>query len=241
MIRKLSTIIATIAIALGGIAQAKSYHESTDAYIRDRVVMLTGNQMQCSGIQVRSDNFGYVYILTAAHCSALLDSNKKMTAQNEQGEKKTVQLIKIDGDADLMLLTPMDSKYIRIADTAARHQRIRTITHGAGHAAYTTYGELMEDMKLTSPLFLILLPSDRANCPKDKIHSIQMVPGVFGLTEACVIEVIETISDAPTVGGSSGGAIIDNHGHLVGIESMGTANFSGFVRFSDIKAFLAGF
>lgn len=241
MMKKLLTLIAIVAITLSGIVEAKSYRESADAYIRDRVVMLTGNKMQCSGIQVKSPKFGYVYILTAAHCAALLDNDKKMTAQNEQGEKKTVQLIKVDDNSDLMLLTPMDSKFIKIADSAKRHQRIRTLTHGAGHATYTTWGELMEDQKLTAMIFPIFLPSDRANCPKDKIHAIELVPGFLGDMEACVLKVTETMSDAMTVGGSSGGAVVDNYGHLVGIESTGIDSFSGFVRFSDIQAFMSNY
>ena len=172
----------------------------------------------------------------------LLNEKKQLTATNEQGFKLDVTLVAIDKDADLMLLDPMDMKFIRIADSVYKHQPIRTLTHGAGHTTYTTRGELLEDKEFDVGLFPILAPGDADKCPKDKFHSIKDVDGMFGPMPACTMQANQTISNAWTTGGSSGGAVVDNHGHLVGIESTGLGDgFSGFVKFSDIKSFLSSY
>lgn len=200
---------------------------STDVYIRDRVVMLQAQDFTCSGIQIITPH-KKVYTLTAGHCYA-----PTLISIDEQHNKSRIKAVALSSDViDLALFTAPNQKGIEIADADFEHEHIRTITHGGGHDAYTTDGELIEDKT-------VLVPIDMSidKCTKDKNHKITLSAQI-GLV--CGVYRTQTMSNAFTIHGSSGGAVVDDSGKLVGISDIIYADglFSGFVRLSDIKEFL---
>lgn len=230
------SLITSLTVA--GCSTIKFHIQASDGYVRDRVVKLTNeNKGSCSGIKVKADS-GKVVILTAAHCIVILDKNKKMIAIDEDGKKETVSFIAEDPFSDLMLLSTEDTRYIDIsADDTEVHQKVHTLTHGAGHETYRTDGELMEIELTQIGLFEIQTKDDMIRCvsmPKNVPY-----PTIFG--PVCVLETEQRWSSALVVPGSSGGALLDEAGHLVGITSAGDAHFGLFVLLTDIKAFLADY
>jgi hypothetical protein len=207
-------------------------HKS-DQYIFNRVIQLQSMMGTCSGEQVRAPS-GHDYILTAAHCRPLVEGGKIIA---EDKSEHPAIFIAEDPKSDLMLLAGISGmKGLSIADSAKDREEVRTFTHGAGMKAYKTSGALIESQEVKVLLGLIAGDEDMLKCtsmPKYEVFYI------YGIIPACILSVQETVSTAVTVPGSSGGAVVDANGDIVGVVSAGDGKFSFFVQLSDIQAFLA--
>lgn len=213
-----------------------SYHmKTTDAYIRNRVVQLEGNNYGCTGIEVKAPS-GRTYILTAGHCMALVDKETgEVDAITEKGNHYTVNVIIGDIEHDLLLLTSANSLSIDVADKVYEHQKVHTLTHGNRFPTYRTDGEMLEEREVHIHGEYILSKEDM-----DKCNTSYASPAFDGRGLYCAIKMTMHIASAYVIPGSSGGPLLDSSGRLVGIVSCTYNDFGGFVPLHDIKQFLKG-
>lgn len=213
-----------------------SLHKS-DAYIRDRVLLLHNSQGSCSAVEVKSP-LGKVYTLSAAHCSDLA-VNGYIEGQDEKGDSKPLKIIKIDFAHDLLLLEGFDDKSVNVAGSIKIHDIVYTITHGHGHGhgmpSYRTDGELLMEDEITieAPLFD---EESITDCGKKKNH--ELVLGEYGY--ACRFKYNIVYSTASVIPGSSGGPALNEYGDLIGIVSATDGFFSALIPLADVQAFLKG-
>ncbi len=222
-------------VMLAGTAGAVAYRQS-DNFIFDKVVQIKGSEGgSCSGEQVKAPS-GKEYIMTAAHCRSLVEDGNG-TVVTEDGKEHKAIFIAEDINSDLMILKGIKGiGSLSIAKKAEDRQHIRTYTHGAGMKAYRTDGVLIETQLIQIMIDMIFSQAEFDAClsmPKQQVAIIMEVIPV------CILSVEETASTAFTAPGSSGGAVVDSKGRLVGVVSAGGGGYSFFVTLSDIQAFMS--
>lgn len=226
---------------LAGVVIVNSIYQSeltkTDKYIRNRVLMLKGNNGQCTGVEIKAPS-GKIYTLTAGHCSALIVKGK-IWATNEKGEEKQVDFISIDPIHDLMLLSAYDNKSIEVAKHVHQHERIHTLTHGHGYPTYRTDGELL-NISLVEVGMHINSEEDIKECTG--AINRKLVFDITSFSYICLISLEEQNTTAAILPGSSGGPALNSDGELVGIASCSSEGsfISGFVPLKYIHQFLLG-
>jgi len=210
-------------------------YQKSDSYLRDRVVMLRGNNVSCTGVQVHGKS-GKTYILTASHCRPILAEDGTTTAITENDNQYTVNFIAEDPDSDLMLLSSPNRMYIDVAKSWKKHEHIHTMTHGKGMPSYRTDGEMLLEEITAVGLFNIDSQEAVIRCGSMPKFSIAL----SWIGPVCVLSTIQEITTAPILPGSSGGPLVNKDNELIGIASA-TDNedtFSTYVTLSDIHRFL---
>lgn len=206
-------------------------HVPSDNEIRSKVVKLTSKQGSCSGQQVVGAS-GMDYILTAGHCKPL-EVNGSIMVTTEDGRSLYRRIIVEDEESDLLLLEGVPNMPgLAIAPVSFPKQPVRTFTHGRGFDTYRTEGALIQNYQISVPV------SEAENCPKMPKYRVVEYNTMFGPLEVCALSVIETVTTAMIVPGSSGGAVVNSDGELVGVVSAGDGVFGYLVSLSDIKKFL---
>lgn len=212
---------------------------ASDAFARGRSVKLVGGGGSCSGEQVVAPS-GQHYILTAGHCKDLRMDKNSITVETEDGRVLERAIVAEDMKSDLLLLEGVPTlRGLQIADAYKPAQHVRTFTHGAGLPTYETEGVLVgkaEEMVLLG--FIGLTYNGACKGAKYRIVPVDYMGGQIS---ACVLDVIEMVSTAMVVPGSSGGMVVDDNGNLVGVVSATDGHFSYMITLDDIKAFLAGY
>lgn len=237
MKKSLALLFSGIAIVL---AIFKAFDYKSDDYIKARVVKLVNAHGSCSGEQIRAPS-GVDYILTAAHCR-ILEENGFIHVIKEDGTELDRRIIQEDSKSDLLLLEGLPNlKGLEIASMLNKSEHIRTFTHGSGLDTYKTEGEVIQQLLVEIPLFVITSEADEAKCLKAPKFKLKEFNILFFTVKACMLSVEEEASTAMTVPGSSGGMVINNDAELVGVVSAGNGQFSLFVTLDDIHAFLAGY
>lgn len=223
-----SLIVALSCFALAG---------RSDSYLRNRVVMVKGNGISCTGEQVRAPS-GVDYILTAGHCNkAIVDG--KIEVITESGARLMRSVIAEDPTSDLLLVEGLPNlRGLDVAATVMPFERVITLTHGGRKPTYKTEGVIVsgsENVKAVTSL-----GESVEDCKKRGAKYDSIVIEDIGLV-ACVLSVEETVTTATIVPGSSGGPVMNSSGELIGVASMCDGFFGYTVRLLDIRAFLAGY
>ena len=231
-----AAIIVALVLAFSALVKHnETAMKAEDSYIMDRVVMLKGDQGLCSGIEITSDS-GKHYVLSAAHCTDIMKNNKA-EAIRENGSKFIAFVIKVDRLHDLLLMSSADNTGIQIDDHVYKHQHIRTLTHGQGMPTYRSDGEVLAEQEIHVAAFMITSPADEVKCRAEKNRKVVQI---FIFPPFCEATMNEVSMTAKVVPGSSGGAVLNDAGRLVGIVSSTNGDFGFMVPLKEIKAFLKG-
>lgn len=205
-----------------------------EQWLRQRSVKLVSDHGSCSGEQVRATS-GVDYILSAGHCSVLKDEAGNIKVITESGKELSRRVIAEDPNSDLLLIEGLPGlKGLPLAKSVTVSQHIRTFTHGGGLDTYKTEGELIQDQKVKILISPIFSEDDREACAKLPKYRI----ADLGFVQACALDVMETVSTASIIPGSSGGMVVDDSGELVGVVSASDGKMGYFVRLSDIRTFV---
>lgn len=219
---------------IGALSISAGYKFKDDDYIRDRVVKIHTKNGSCSGVIIEVPS-KKEYILTAAHCIAVLESGSALVT-NEAGETKASSMIIEDPKSDLMIMSnPFDiTDGIELAESVIVHQKVKTLTHGAGKPTYRTNGEALVEELVTIPIGYAYTPQQKKDCirmPKNKVFELIFM-------KMCAMSTMNLATTASIVPGSSGGPMLNMSGELIGIVSASDGYFSYMVRLSDIKEFI---
>lgn len=206
-----------------------------EALIMSKVVKIVDKDGgSCSGEQVRAPS-GQDYVMTAAHCKSLgKDGVYKAVAEN--GGIHFLREVAEDSQSDLLLLSGLPGvEGLGIAAASYRHEHVSTYTHGRGMATYKTEGRLVEDRSVEVPIFATNSAELLTQCESQPKYKHVMIAEGIGI---CFLSVPMTFSTAFVAPGSSGGAVVNPRGELVGVVSASGEGFSLFVRLSDIRNFV---
>lgn len=235
-----AVIAACTAICLMLMGFASDYSRKVDSHVTSKVVRIIGDNGMCSGEQVKTA-MGKSYVLTAAHCKELKiglfgvyrveDANKRM---------HFLKVIAEDPNSDLLLLEGLPNvEGLNIAERSPpAFREIHTYTHGRNLDTYKTSGTIIEDKAVPVIMFDIAVEADEARCKE--MPKLMVLESMWG-GKACVMFVPLTFSTAFVAPGSSGGAVVNEDGELIGVVSAGGQGFGLFVRLQDIKAFLSAY
>lgn len=209
-------------------------HPPSDGYIRERIVLLSSSQGSCSGQQIIAAS-GKEYILSAGHCR-VLESAGSIAVTTEDGRTMFRRVIAEDSESDLLLIEAVPNLTgLPIAKSLSKRESIRTFTHGSGYDTYITKGVVIQNSKV------VIVTGEAATCPKLNKFKIAEYQTFFGPVSVCTLDVEETVITAQIVPGSSGGAILNSEGELVGVASATNSNFGFSVRLVDIQDFLSNY
>jgi hypothetical protein len=225
------------ALSLGVISYliASAFMGPSDAEIRSKVVKLKSGMGSCSGQQVRAPS-GANYILTAAHCR-VLEQAGSILAITEDGREIARRIVAEDPSSDLLLLEGIPGmEGLKIGSSLDRFESVRTFTHGKGKNTYRTDGKIIQQEMVTVPVSDVLPDGTCGPMPKYTV-----APGGFFGMPVCALQVVETAMDAMIVPGSSGGAVVNSSGELVGVVSAGDGAFGYIVTISDIRRFMSNY
>lgn len=228
-------LVGMLLFSLGSGGSAKS----ADKHIRNRVVKLRSGQGSCSGEQIRAPS-GRDYILSAGHCRVLEDKDGNIEVVLENKKSLMRRVIAEDRFSDLLLIEGVPNlSGLDVASSWHPNQEVITYTHGNGYDTYTTRGSLIQ-------LEHILVYAGEIRSAEDSEHCQSMpkfkeIEGWLG--NVCVLDVTEVVTTASIVPGSSGGAVLDENGDLLGVVSAGANGsiFGYLVPLHDIKRFISGY
>jgi hypothetical protein len=233
--KKIKYLLLTFIIAMLALDCEAKRILASDTRIRSHVVMIKTKKGSCTGEAVRAAS-GRVVMLTAAHCRELLIDGQA-EAVREDGSTFITSVLAFDPTVDLMVMTTPETTGLRIAKSARRHEHVHAITHGMGHDSYRSDGELLEILDIDVGIGMAIEASDINKCKEYPNQRIELGP--FGIPY-CVAKLHNEYSTMPVAPGSSGGAVLNDAGEVLGIVSTsGGEGFSTMVPLPAIKAMLA--
>ena len=214
------------------------YYRLSDAYLRERIVMLVSKAGQCTGVEVLAPS-GKIVTLTAGHCvDVFVDGTA--TAITEDGQETEIDLLYEYQEADLAVAEGVGDKFVSIAKDIKDLEKVHTMTHGGGQRSYRTDGEIIDYYMNDIPAFEIDSPEKELQCQRSPKMKAGTMPFIFGIKiPVCFLHVKQIISTAKVVPGSSGGPLFNEKNELVGIVSASIMEFfSSYSGTADIHMFL---
>ncbi len=213
---------------------------ASDVYVRDAVIKLIGARGTCSAIQVQ-DAKGQLLVVSAAHCRPLVDEDGMIKAEGEDGRTTELKFLVEDDHSDLILFKGSKKfGHIAVAKKSPKlHEKLHTLTHGGGAPTFRTDGEALDEVGGGFMIDIVGSEGDILACISHAKYTI--VPDPMTGAIYCVLDVKSLRTTAQAIPGSSGGALLNEAGELVGITSYGNpqqATFAYYVRLVDIQAFL---
>lgn len=190
----------------------------SDSFVRKNVYQLMSPDGNCTGTKVLAPS-GTSYIITAAHCNNLIKDNK-IDSYDVGGVQSYLEVIQISPDIDLMLLSSPDKTGLQVGSMLELHQAVHTIAHNRNGLdmmvkAYRRDGEYLGDTMLVPLCTPAVMFNEPVACSMHSITTVQVMPG------------------------NSGGPLLDNDNHLIGIISnLDYKGFSYHVTPTTIKEFL---
>lgn len=226
-------VIGFFVVASTLVFSASCTVNKSDDYIRSAVVKISSKHGQCTGTEIKASS-GKEYVLSAGHCNPIVIDGK-VTITTEAGDKYEREVIAEDPSSDLMLFEAVGGiPTLEIAANDHRFQHMRIFSHGHGFPTYETEGKIVSmEERGEFGLFEISSEEDAKRCVGSKY---EIVDGMFG--SICALNVVETVTTAMTVPGSSGGAALDDDGKIIGVLTGGDDHFSMFVTLRNIQDFL---
>lgn len=213
LVAKLILLLTLAALTLS--CTSVCFMES-DNTVRPNVFMLLTDEGYCTGVAVKTPS-NKTLLLTAGHCADLLEKQPIFLVFKD-GVKTPIGAaapMAVDKEHDLMLLDVtrgVVAKGLKIGAELKPHQHVHTLGGGGTGSPYRTDGEFVFERQLN-----------------------YSAPG-----EPADIKTI-SITTALVRQGSSGGALLDDNGDLVGIISITDSNnFSGSVPQRFIRDILKG-
>ncbi len=168
----------------------------------------------------------------------LFHKDGKILVKDELSTEFTaVNVLAEDPAADIIILEALEGRSgINIANSMQRTELLYTYTHGYGYETYKTEGSFIDFDILEVPLFMID-ETHQCDTSKSKYIVVEM-PLFFSTVSVCALHETTTVTDALIVPGSSGGAVVNKYGELVGIVSAGNNLFGYLVTLEDIQDFI---
>lgn len=231
-------ILGIIISSLCALLSLKSCN--SESYLRHKVVTLTSNKGECSGIEIHSPK-GDEYILTAAHCSILVDEHSSILASVDDQRPIPRKIIEVSPVTDLMLLEGLPQQHgISVASSIALHDHIFKLGRGFGLATHRADGEFIDVKHADISAFEIHSPEDEVKCNLPKYKIVKDSFGeIFGITsKICNLSIDFGISTMEVNPGDSGSGVFNNNGNIIGIVSASSDRISLFVQLSDIQNFM---
>jgi len=234
---KMKKVLIVLGLILGLVLGPNMYKQHRrDSYVTKHVVQLWGlnKRGSCSGIHVNIDN--KTYILSAAHCLVLSIDGKILVQDDLMKDPIPREVLMEDSKADLILLEALPGRDgISLASSVSKKDHLYTYTHGHGYATYKTEGSYIQDEKIEVPIFEV---SETKKCETDKPKYVEKVMDFFFFQmNVCFLVENTMVTDALIAPGSSGGAVVNKYGELVGLVSAGNDKYGYLVPLYDLRDF----
>ncbi len=207
----------------------------TEEQLKSKVVMLRGVRGGgCSGEQIRAPS-GTMYILSAGHCAGLADPQGNIKVISEDGRELKRRIIAEDPNSDLLLIEGLPNlSGLNIADSVKAPDHVRTFTHGRLLPTHKTEGNLIGKERIQVPINYITNEEEETACLRSSKNKI--LESFLG--KVCALSKDSMAMTASITPGSSGGAVVNDSGELIGVASASDGYFGYIVMLEDIHAFV---
>ena len=230
------SVILSLSIMISGCYRIPSPVDKTkmiDEYVKSNVVMLINDKGgSCSAFYVQATS-GVTYLMTASHCKPLASAFGIYISVDNQGTIQSHEFVAESPNSDLMILTSPDLRWgLQIAKGLPMNVHI--FSRGGGKPIYKTSGIVKGFQKLR--IMLNDKPCDNL-FPK---YATVRVAFFFMEQDICVMSTNAMVVTAKAIPGSSGGAVVDDKGYVVGVVSstFRGVQLSGIATLHDIRVLL---
>jgi hypothetical protein len=207
-----------------------------DHYVFPKVVQLLSERGSCSGIHVEVNK--KTYILSASHCLPLKNEQNEILVKDDLMTGPIPRKVLYeDTSSDIIMLESLPNRNgVKLAKNIDLREDIYSYTHGAGLATHKTIGYYIQNMIIEVPLFPIFSEEDEKKCdikkPKYKIMDMFIL-------KACILKTDSMVTEMPSAPGSSGGAVVNKYGELIGLVFAGSSRYTFLVTLTDLQRVLS--
>lgn len=226
MKRFLTSLLVLISVAASAAEPTELLH-NTAAHV------YAANHMGSGGI-IQSATTGRKYLLTNWHVCRNVTKNQLIVFEMETGESKTGRVVYSDPIYDLCLVEVDQYRpAIQIGSSISVGDEVYSHSYPKGKFI-AARGKLVGKADCT----LDVLDSAKSVCPR----GFNKHYNVYHLLDRCTYDYPSGITSLYADGGSSGSAVVNNAGELVGViqSSTGGYNDAGIILLDRIQKFMVG-